>query len=90
MGFKFCQPYDRINSYVIAHVVFAGVLSDTECPNGWTQFRDSCYLFVVPTADSPAKTWEDARINCLGYGAVLAPIHHTRQTSFIRRHTFAF
>ena len=59
------------------------MITSQRCPKEWKEFGSSCYRFVVPTLQIRQKSWEDARANCLGYGADLVSIRNSMEMDFI-------
>ena len=59
------------------------------CPPNWKEYGNSCYLFVIPTAQIRRMSWEDSRANCLGYGADMVSILNSSEVDFINKQTKA-
>ncbi|KAH3752270.1 hypothetical protein DPMN_186886 [Dreissena polymorpha] len=62
---------------IILLVVFG--FSDATCPDGWTRFHSSCYLF-----GHTAYTFLDAQRQCEHYKATLVNIESREEYNFIR------
>ncbi|XP_069122332.1 macrophage mannose receptor 1-like [Argopecten irradians] len=52
------------------------------CKSGWTQYNDSCYLFVRSEADN----WTDAYLHCNILHGYLADILNDDESNFIKGH----
>ncbi|XP_048731007.1 low affinity immunoglobulin epsilon Fc receptor-like isoform X3 [Ostrea edulis] len=50
------------------------------CPSGWTLFTSSCYVFI-----QAARSWDDASIRCLQYGAKLVEVETKEENDFLRQ-----
>jgi C-type mannose receptor len=59
------------------------VFRSQECLEGWKEFGNSCYLFVLPTLQIRGMSWEDARDNCLRNGSDLVSIQTSSERDFI-------
>lgn len=55
-----------------------------DCPPHWASYNTSCYRVISHTRIVPAKTWEEARVNCLGFGGDLVSINSASESIFIR------
>ncbi|XP_053383296.1 perlucin-like protein [Mercenaria mercenaria] len=53
---------------------------NTTCPDGWVSYKGSCYLFE----NGQSRTFQEARIFCLNFGAVLAYVTDETENNFIR------
>ncbi|XP_038078467.1 macrophage mannose receptor 1-like [Patiria miniata] len=51
------------------------------CPDGWKAFGQDCYMFD-PTYTR--GSFQDAKVDCEGFGAQLASIHSEQENSFIK------
>ena len=53
------------------------------CKDGWTIFRNSCYLFI----DDAFETWSSATHHCASHGARLASIETADEDTFLRSYS---
>ncbi|KAM6981560.1 galactose-specific lectin nattectin-like isoform 1-T1 [Tautogolabrus adspersus] len=49
------------------------------CPSGWTQFEESCYMFLFSQMD-----WADAERYCTTLGGNLVSVHTKEEYTFLR------
>ena len=51
------------------------------CPAGWVEFQNNCYLLTDTNLDE--LSWHDANAKCLSDGAQLASINSEEEKQFI-------
>ncbi|XP_045160092.2 perlucin-like protein [Mercenaria mercenaria] len=64
---------------VISILSITGVSADTLCPDSWTAFRGSCYLFAHENL-----TFMDAERSCVHYGAHLVHVDDATENTFLK------
>ncbi|XP_062596426.1 ladderlectin-like [Saccostrea cucullata] len=52
------------------------------CPSNWISFGSSCYMIIAQK-----KSWDNAAIKCLQYGAKLVEIETKEENNFLKQRT---
>ena len=72
----------KLNMFLaIISLLIAMVAADGECPPGWVNSVEGCFLFEYTVA----VTWRDAQEECEGLGGFLAEVKTEEQAMLLVR-----